>query len=304
MRRDSFLAICLNPTLQKTLSFGLVRRDVVNRSGKHSLDASGKGVNVARVLSQLGRKAVHLTQLGGTFKSAFLALCAGDGLDVRWAESGSEIRFCYTVIDESDRSVTELVEESASVSAGTEERIFEMFERTSDEVDTLIVSGTKASGFSDSLVPTMVGRAKEKGLRVILDVRGQDLKASLPFGPEVVKPNLAEFISTYLPGNDAREHSPDLKERVAEIAGGIARQYGSIVVLTRGASAVWTHDGSSFTEFSIESVPPVNTTGSGDAFTAGFASVFAAGGTLAASVAEGSRCGRLNAALFRPGVIR
>jgi tagatose 6-phosphate kinase len=304
MRPDAFLAVCLNPTLQKTLSFGAVVRDAVNRSGTHSLDASGKGVNVARVLSQLGRKAVHLTQLGGRFRSAFLDLCAADGLDVRWAESGSEIRFCYTVIDESDRSVTELVEESRPVSAGTEARILELFEGAADEAGTLIVSGTKAAGFSDAAVPAMVKRAKEKGLRVILDVRGADLRASLPIGPDVVKPNLSEFLSTYLPGTDARDDGLELKDRVAGIAGGIARDFGTTVVLTRGSSAVWTHDGKAFREFAIEAVPPANTTGSGDAFTAGFASVFCSGGSLADAVAEGARCGALNAGLFRPGVIR
>lgn len=304
MRSDAFLAVCLNPTLQKTLSFPIVRRDTVNRTGTHSLDASGKGVNVARVLSQLGRKAIHLTQLGGSFRSAFLDMCARDSLDVRWAESGSEIRFCYTIVDQSDRSVTELIEESAAVSKTTEERILELFDIASTEVGTVIISGTKAAGFSDSVVPTMVRRAKERGLRVILDVRGTDLTSSLPYAPDVVKPNLLEFLSTYLPGVDAREEASKLKDIVAETAGRVARETRGLVVLTRGSSAVWAHDGESFSEFPIYSVPPINTTGSGDAFTAGFASIFASGGTLSDAVAEGARCGRLNAALFRPGVIR
>jgi fructose-1-phosphate kinase PfkB-like protein len=304
MHSDAFLAVCLNPTLQKTLRFPSVRRDAVNRTGFHRLDASGKGVNVARVLSQLGRNAIHLTHLGGSFRSAFLELCAADSLDVRWADSGSEIRFCYTVIDGGDQSVTELVEESAPVSPGTEERILSLFDAASKEAGALVVSGTKASGYSDAVLPEMVKRAKEQGMRVILDVKGKDLELSLPFAPDVVKPNLSEFISTYLPGADPHTAAPELKERTAEIAGRIARDYGTTVVLTRGASAVWTHDGAEFREFPIEAVPPVNTTGSGDAFTAGFASALCAGGSLAEAVAEGARCGALNAELFRPGVIR
>lgn len=304
MSADSFLAVCLNPTLQKTLAFPVVRRDSVNRTATHILDASGKGVNVARVLSQLGKRAVHLTQLGGAFRSAFLELCARDALDVRWAESGGEIRFCYTVIDESDRSVTELVEESSPVSPGTEERVLDLFDSASAEAGTLIISGTKAAGFSDEVVPAMVRSAKKKGLRVILDLRGKDLLKSLSYAPDVVKPNLAEFLATFLPGADPRDEGAEAKEKVVEAAGRVARDSGSLVVLTRGASSVWTHDGRAFREFPISSVPPVNTTGSGDAFTAGFASLFSAGGTLQEAVAEGARCGALNAALFRPGVIR
>jgi len=51
-----FLTICLNPTLQKTLCFSSVVPGTVNRTGVHRLDVSGKGINVTRVLTQLGKK--------------------------------------------------------------------------------------------------------------------------------------------------------------------------------------------------------------------------------------------------------
>lgn len=302
MRSDSFLAVCLNPTLQKTLPFKTVHIDEVNRTEDHVLDASGKGVNVARVLAQLGRRAVHLTHLGGSFRDLFLELCARDGLDVRWTESSSQIRFCYTVIDRTAGTVTELVEESEPVSTRTESELLELFEGLLDEVGTLVISGSKAAGYSDGVFPTMTRLAVERGIRVILDIRGVDLVRSLPHGPHLIKPNLGEFVSTYLPGTD--RNAPDFKDAVAAAAASVAREYGCSVVLTRGASAVWTHDGSGFSELPVEAVTPVNTTGSGDAFTAGLASALASGESLPAACAEGARCGRLNASLLRCGVIR
>lgn len=303
MSSPQFLAVCLNPTLQKTLAFSSVDRDAVNRTARHSLDASGKGVNVTRVLTQLGRSAAHLTQLGGVFRPVFLDLCARDGLDVRWVDSGSDIRFCYTVLEEGDAMVTELVEESLPVSPATEENILDLFEHASAGVGTVVISGTKAAGFSDRVVPRMTEIAKARGSRVILDVRGVDLLGSLRFGPDIIKPNLREFLTTYLPA--AVDAEPDtLKEQVADIAGRVAREAGCTVVLTRGASAVWAHDGKRFSDFEVASIRPVNTTGSGDAFTAGFAAVWTDGGSLAAAIAEGARCGRLNAGQFRPGVLR
>jgi fructose-1-phosphate kinase PfkB-like protein len=38
----------MNPTLQKTLLFPSLAIDEVNRTERHWLDASGKGVNVSR----------------------------------------------------------------------------------------------------------------------------------------------------------------------------------------------------------------------------------------------------------------
>lgn len=75
----------------------------MNRANIARTDASGKGVNVARVLSQLGAHAVHLTHAGGPNRDWFLSLCAADGLSVEWADSGSEVRICTTVIDSQAR---------------------------------------------------------------------------------------------------------------------------------------------------------------------------------------------------------
>jgi fructose-1-phosphate kinase PfkB-like protein len=174
----SFLTVCLNPTIQKTLRFSSIVPGAVNRTGVHRLDVSGKGINVTRVLTQLGKKVLHLTQLGGVMRPLFLSLCEQDGLSVEWVESGSEIRFCYTVLTENDGAVTELVETSDAVCAGTEQRLLEKFDSilcdTSQDLTSLIISGTKAAGFSDTVIPSMTRKAKERGLRVILDVKGKD----------------------------------------------------------------------------------------------------------------------------------
>jgi 1-phosphofructokinase/tagatose 6-phosphate kinase len=105
----AFLSVCMNPTLQKTLCFSGIIPDKVNRTANYRLDASGKGINVTRVLSQLGKKAIHLTQLGGELRALFLSLCEKDDLDICWVESGSAVRFCTTLIadNEEDRTVTE-----------------------------------------------------------------------------------------------------------------------------------------------------------------------------------------------------
>ncbi len=65
MNNDSFLTVCLNPTLQKTIVLQKLLEDEVNRTNEHFLDASRKGINVSRVLTQLGAEVIHLTQVGG-----------------------------------------------------------------------------------------------------------------------------------------------------------------------------------------------------------------------------------------------
>ena len=312
MKTSSILTVCMSPTIQKTLVFPGLERDKVNRTGEYSLDAAGKGIDVSRVLTQLGKSCRHLTQLGGMFRPVFLELCSRDGLRVEWVESYSPIRFCYTLIDRTDKSVTELVEESEKVEEGTEARLLNAFSGLISEssaemsFSTLVISGTRAAGFSDTLIPEMVRLGKAQGLRVILDIRGKDLQNSLPFGPDMVKPNLSEFLSTFA-GKQVSYNSTsadDLKKRAEEIWAEIYRETPCSLVLTRGKDPVWYAEKGEFSEYAFESVEAFNTTGSGDAFTAGLAAALEDGLTLGEAVAEGVRCGALNAGLLRPGVIK
>jgi 1-phosphofructokinase/tagatose 6-phosphate kinase len=320
----TFLTVCLNPTLQKTLCFNSIIPGTVNRTANHRLDVSGKGINVTRVLAQLEKKAVHLTQLGGNMKPLFLSLCEQDGLSIEWVESGSQIRFCYTLLTESDGEVTELVEESEPVTAATEKLLLEKFNALlqdnnllQSKIRYLIISGTKAAGFSDAVFPYMVSKAKEKGIKIILDIRGKDLMECLKYEPDIIKPNLYEFASTFAPelikNNDlildnANPVCP-VKEQIKTAVMETAHEYKCRVILTNGSRNVLAaeyaeNSKGNFFEVEVSSVKAVNTIGGGDAFTAGLASALEDGADFLTAINEGIRCGALNAGLLRPGVIR
>ena len=306
-----FLVVCLNPVIQKTLVFDKLAIDQVNRARIVRTDASGKGVNVARVLSQRGADVTHLTHAGGPNRDWFLALCAADGLDVRWADSGSEVRFCSTVIDSGEKTATELVEEAVPVQAGTEERLLGLFDTLIEGADVLIVSGTKAAGYSDAVIPEMAKRAAAKGAMMVLDIKGKDLVSCLPFRPAVVKPNLSEFLATFpaprgasvsasaaaYPGAEA------LRAHVQGYAIAWKERYGTELVVTRGSAPVWFSEEGRAAEQPVLPVEAINPTGSGDSFTAGLALVLAGGGSLREAIREGSRLGALNAANLKPGSI-
>jgi 1-phosphofructokinase/tagatose 6-phosphate kinase len=299
----------MNPTLQKTLVFPSLIPDRVNRTGEHRLDASGKGINVSRVLTQLGENCIHLTQLGGIFRDLFLELCGQDNLKVEWVESSSPIRFCYTLIDKGEGTVTELVEEAGKVGEGTEERLLGAYSRLLPEASSVILSGTMAAGFSETLAGEMVRLARSRSITVILDMRGRDLLQSLPWGPDIIKPNLYEFASTFAPDlvdrNEIAGGKEKVKERIRKVWGELCAKHRSRLVLTRGPETVWYSENGELEEYTFEAdAKPLNTIGSGDAFTAGLAAALGRGASLRDAVAEGCRCGKLNAALLRPGVIK
>jgi len=301
---DYFLVICLNPTLQKTFRLPRLEPGQVNRARSMRLDLAGKGVNTARILQQLGERAVHLTQAGGEHLGTFLRLVSEESLDVRYVEDEIEIRHCYTLLDASDRSTTEIVEAGSPAPAGLEAKIRERYVELLPEAHTVVIAGSKAPGFSAELYPDLVRQARAKGLRVVLDIRGDDLVHSLPHHPNLVKINVNEFSATFLDESLPEETAPHempriLSERMREVVS----RWGTELVLTNGAQPVMFVEDNRIELVEPTRVEPVNAIGSGDAFTAGLAAGVVRGYSLRDAIRLALDCARRNVELERPGTI-
>ncbi len=301
----NFLVVCLNPTIQKTIILNKLSINEVNRSSEYRTDASGKGVNVTRVLSQLGTKAVHLTQ-SGVGSDYFLNLAKEDNLEIITVQNRSPVRTCTTLIDNKNTTVTEIVEESRTVDRKTNNLILDKFINLLMDSEYVIISGSKATGFGDKIFPEMVKLAKASGKTVILDYRGEDLLNSVEYKPNIIKINLPEFVSTFLPEFSIGEHEEnlELKAQVIDKMKELLTVYGIKTILTRGSMPViYINGDSEIKEEKILPVKAVNTIGCGDAVTAGLAFKLNLGESLKNAVKFGIECGSKNAALLKPGVI-
>ncbi len=295
-RKKMILTVCLNPTLQKTIVLNDLAEGEVNRSKEYYFDASGKGINVSRVLSQLGEKVIHLTWLGGRLKNIFLDESGKDNFILKYASSDSDIRFSYTLLNAVKHSTTEIVEEGEKIDADIEKKISRLFRKCIKKSDAVVISGTKAPGFSDDLYPGLVKIAKSFKKTIVLDFRGKDLLNSLKYRPDFIKINLQEFLQTFFNGRKPKESS--IKSKLLELY----EEYGITTILTDGSKNIIYNDGSMLKNYSPRRIRPVNTTGSGDAFCAGFISGFLKAGSVPEGVRLGEECGRKNAVNVRPGI--
>jgi fructose-1-phosphate kinase PfkB-like protein len=295
------LVVCLNPTFQHTLVFSSFSLGEVNRAQQHYLDASGKGMNAARILTQLGHKAILLTHLGGERKGEMLMLCEKDGVEVRWADSHSDIRTCTTILCQGQ--ATELVEEPHPVDASVEPVIRTLFTQALDEVDALIITGTRAPGYAPSLYADFVREAKEKNLFVLLDLKGDDLKACLPFRPDVIKPNLSEAVQTFLGLSvGEQEETEHLQATIRFKLEEIHRTYGTVTFLSRGKQEMWVQ-GPSFFTVPIERVEIANTIGCGDSLGAALTASLYTSTNLQHAAKYATKIATMNAKTIHPGSI-
>lgn len=299
------LVVCLNPTFQRTMVLPHLWEGEVNRSAEHYLDASGKGMNVARVLAQSGRRATLLTHLGGPRKQEMLQMIAKSGVNVVWADSHSPIRTCTTIINQEHGTTTELVEEPYPVEDDTEEQILAVYDGVLPESQIVVFTGTRAPGYQAGLYPKMIAWAKELGKIVLLDIKGKDLVEALQYRPDIIKPNLSEFATTFMPGMVVKEQDDNegIREQVTRQMKDLFQKYGTKTILTRGNHPAWCYDGDTLFDAPVEQVRAINTIGCGDAFTAGLIDAMMENKDLQQSVAKAVHYGALNAMNIRPGSI-
>jgi len=295
------LTVCLNPTFQITMVFPSLLLGEVNRAKEHYLDSSGKGMNTARVLAQLGHDAFLLSHLGGERKHEFIRMAEKDRVTVLWADSKSEIRTCITVLG--NGQTTELIQEPEPVGSGTEGPIRELFTQALETVDGVIITGTRAGGYAHDLYPAFVKEAKQKGLFVLLDLKGDDLRNSLIHRPDIIKPNMCEFVQTFFNRTiREREMDPHLESEVRGLMKQIHDEYGTITYLSRGKEESWIQ-GETFHTVTPHPIEAVNTIGCGDTLSAVLAVELMEHGDLLRAAETATCWAGVNARQIRPGTV-
>ncbi len=314
----NIVACTLSTTIQKTILFPALSLGEVNRSASYRLDASGKAVNLARVLSEIDPGcAVTLCPVGEENADDFLSLARRDGLDVRVVRVPGLTRHCYTLLspDGAGFSATELVvSEPVADGEGARDafsRAGAMFlgelDRLLDGADALAIAGSRPASYPADLYARACSLARERGVACMADFHGADLSAAIAAAcPRIIKINEEEFLGTFGDAGvsgGASSKAMDEPDLIRLVEATSAR-LGAAIVVTRGPRDVIASDSGVSVVAPVVPVTPVNVIGCGDSFSAGFLHAWVSGGGLSRALAEGVRCAALNARSIRPGSLK
>ena len=299
---SKFLCVGLSPSIQRTVSFDSVVKNSVNRSSEYRFDASGKAANSARVLNQLEKKSARLIcPLGAENISFFRKLAERDGLAVNPIEIPGRTRECWTLLDARDGGTTELVAEEpcfSSVFGEAEEKLFEIVRFEVKNADAVLIAGSSPASWKKESVPCIAKIVSQNKKVFLADYWGKTLLDTIEFCvPHIIKINEEEFLNTFggkLPISDG-----DFRHLVSDKS----IELGCILVVTRGEKSTFAADKGNFVEFPVEKIKTVNTTASGDAFSAGFLYEYTKTKDFLKSLEKGTWCAARNAESKIPGSI-
>ena len=190
--------LCLGttPALQRSMIFQRLRTGQVNRAAEVRLGASGKSINVARVLTLLGEDATATGFLGGD-SGAFLRRDM-DAAHIRhdFVPVAAPTRTCVTIIDRAGPTVTELVEEAGAVSPAEASAMLAKFRALLPQAKMLLLSGSLAAGVDEHFYADCSRAARAAGVPVIIDAKGAPLRHAIAHRPMIVKLNSMELAET------------------------------------------------------------------------------------------------------------
>ena len=293
------LCVGLTPTVQRTQHFASLTLGEVNRASETVTTASGKAVNVARVLDTLGALVCLVQPLGGD-SGRYVHKNLPFSQEIVWAEDDAPTRTCCTLLESSPvigggGGVTELVEEASALSEADRERLVACVR------GKLSLALTTALALSGSLPP---GTAPDFYARlcaasptpVMLDAQKEPLRLALVERPYLVKPNRQEaIVALQLPADtSALACAQALCEAGAQNA--LVSEGKAGAILLTAENSAW------------RILPPKivarNPIGSGDALMAGVLfSHFIQRATLLESVRFGTACAAANCLTLTSGVV-
>ena len=274
--------------------FGKIVRDAVNRAGKTLDGSAGKSVNVAKVLKALGGQPIATGFMGGRRGEEIRADLASKGIEMEFLTVSASTRQCITVINESERTITELVEESHAVAESEYQRLLEIIRRRLVDCRAVVMSGSLTPGGPINFYQQCTELAREAGVLSVVDAQGPALMHALKAGPGVVKPNRVELAAT-VDGELKTESA--VVSAMQELQGRGAER----VVVTAGKEPTLAFDGRTTWQVSPPAIKAVNPIGSGDSFTAALTWRLAQGEDLGEACRWGAAAGAANALTPMPG---
>jgi len=233
--------------------------DVTGRAG-------GKGVNLARVVRDLGGDALVVAPVGGLHGEAFTASLEDDGVPARLVQTGVELRQSIAVVPERasgrDDGHPTLFNESGDplpegVWDGLVATVTDVVGELGPEVVT--ISGSLPPGTTEDQLARLIGAGRSGGAAVLVDTSGDALVWAARARADLVKPNRAEAL--------AATGTSSVDDAAAALRGLGA----AAVVITDGGEGMRYADGATASTARLDAELTGNPTGAGDAALAALA---------------------------------
>jgi 1-phosphofructokinase family hexose kinase len=301
------LCVTLNPCLDKTLLVPAWHPGDAQVRGRDVRQVvGGKGNNVARALTCLGRQARPATFLGGaTGRHCEHLLRSVEGFDPLVVPTAAETRTILTVRTEGTDQQTGFFDPDATISEDDADALHRAVEAelAGGTIELLTLSGSSPSPSTHHLYSDLIALARARRVPVLLDTYGPALAAVWGFWPDVLQMNRHEAAGTSPSSSSGNGSGRASDDAALALLADWGRHGVKVGVITDGPDDVLVQAGGERFRVTPPEVEALNPIGSGDCLLAGIADAMLGGRDTEALVRHAVACAVANTLTWDAGKV-
>ena len=255
------VTVTLNPALDLTGSLDLLQTGCVNLLDTGTLHPAGKGINVAKVLAELGAEVTVTGLLGADNQEPFVQLFDSQKITDKFIRVNGASRINVKIVEKSGR-VSDLNFPGVTV---TESEV-ELFEHTlfnlAETHDVFVIAGSLPQGVSTERMADWIKQLRKEGKKVIFDSSNKALVAGIAAGPYLIKPNDEELSAIV---GEALNSTAEITAAAEKLQ----QQGCENVVISLGEKGVLWLNQEGWLQSTPQKMEVVSTVGAGDTLVAG-----------------------------------
>lgn len=184
--------LTMNPALDRALTVAELTPDDTARVTEETFYAAGKGIDVSRVIKELGGSSVALGLVGGYDGLHLEGLLLNAGVLTDFTPIGGETRTNILLREASSGRHFAISASGPQVTAAEIGSLYEKL-RNLREPEYLVMSGSLPRGVSAEFYGQVILAARACGAFTLVDADGDALRAAITHAPSFIKPNIHEL---------------------------------------------------------------------------------------------------------------
>jgi 6-phosphofructokinase 2 len=184
--------VTLNPALDRAINVDSLVQDDTVRVLSETNYAAGKGIDVSRVIKELGGESVALGLIGGYDGLHLEGLLINAGVMSQFTRISNETRTNIILKENSTGKQYVISASGPNVSAIEIGQFYHHIAEISD-MNYLVMSGSLPGGVSPNIYGQLILAGRKKEAFIFLDADGKALKTSINYLPTGIKPNIHEL---------------------------------------------------------------------------------------------------------------
>lgn len=178
--------LTFNPAIDYIITTDKIVEGAVNRTTAEQIYFGGKGINVSRILKELGVPSTALGFIGGFTGEAIEQCLKSGGIACDFVKIGGNTRINVKIND------TDINASGPDIPNEKLQELYQKLEKLTDK-DFLVISGSVPKSLPQNTYEIILERLKHKGINFVIDAEKDLLVNTLKYKPFLIKPNHHEL---------------------------------------------------------------------------------------------------------------